>query len=106
MASVQVSEDHCWINYDPNGGREGTVEVTTDNASRRGQAVSADAWDGWLYSGGHAVLCTPKVPSPLTLMLPGSVPTSSFDAALQHWKEHSTFGSAQPLHEKAFTVIK
>ena len=79
MASVQVSEDHCWINYDPNGGREGTVEVTTDNASRRGQAVSADAWDGWLYSGGHAVLCTPKVPSPLTLMLPGSVPTSSFD---------------------------
>ena len=57
----QVSEDHCWINVDPEGSRDGTVEITTDTAAKRGQVVSADAWSGWLYTGGHAVLCSPKV---------------------------------------------
>ena len=60
-AALQVSEDHCWINFDPDGGRGGTVEVTTDTAAKRGQAVGEEAWQGWLYTGGHAVLCSPKV---------------------------------------------
>ena len=59
--TVQVSEDHCWINYDSNGAREGSVEVTTDTAAKRGLAVSEDRWQGWLYTGGCAVLCTQKV---------------------------------------------
>lgn len=58
---LQVSEDHCWVNLDPEGGREGSVEVTTDTASKRGKAVSEASWRGWLYTGGHAVLCCPQV---------------------------------------------
>ncbi|KAL0027912.1 hypothetical protein WJX79_002394 [Trebouxia sp. C0005] len=54
----QVSEDHCWLNCDPGGGREGTIEVTTDSAVKRALPVDAAAWQGWLYSGGHAPLCS------------------------------------------------
>ena len=55
---MQVSEDHCWISMGP--GREGAIEVTTDTAAKRGLAPSAEAWAGWLYNGGHAVLCSPQ----------------------------------------------
>jgi len=58
---LQVSEDHCWVNYDPKGAREGSVEVTTDTAAKRGLAVSEERWQGWLYTGGHAVLCSPRM---------------------------------------------
>ncbi len=57
----QVSEDHCWLNCDPGGGREGTIEVTTDSAAKRALPVDAAAWQGWLYSGGHAPLCSHQV---------------------------------------------
>ena len=57
---LQVSEDHCWINYNADGDREGSVEVTTDSAATRGRVVAGSAWQGWLYTGGHAVLCSPK----------------------------------------------
>ena len=57
----QVSEDHCWINISAEGSREGSVEVTTDAAATRGREVSEAAWKGWLYTGGHAVLCSDKV---------------------------------------------
>lgn len=43
------------------GGRESSVEVTTDTAAKRGLAPSEEAWKDWLYNGGNAVLCTPKV---------------------------------------------
>lgn len=49
------------MNYDPKGAREGSVEVTTDTAAKRGLAVSEERWQGWLYTGGHAVLCSPRV---------------------------------------------
>ncbi len=58
---LQVSEDHCWVNYDAKGAREGSVEVTTDTAAKRGLAVSAERWQSWLYTGGHAALCSPQV---------------------------------------------
>lgn len=61
-----MSEDHCFINLDPGGTREGSVEVTTDTAARRGQVVAPEAWGGWLYNGGHAVLCDPHVRGPVT----------------------------------------
>ena len=38
------------------------MEVTTDTAAKRGLAPSEDAWRGWLYSGGTAVVCSPQVP--------------------------------------------
>ncbi len=41
--------------------RNESVEVTTDTAAKRGLAPSEEAWRGWLYNGGHAVSCTPKV---------------------------------------------
>ena len=40
--------------------REDAIEVTTDTAAKRGLAPSAEAWAGWLYNGGHAVLCSPE----------------------------------------------
>jgi hypothetical protein len=49
------------VNFDASGAREGTIEVTTDTAAKRGLAVSEDRWQSWLYSGGHAVLCSSKV---------------------------------------------
>lgn len=58
---VQVSEDHCWLTTDPAAGREGTIEVTTDSAAKRALPVDAAAWQGWLYSGGHAPVCSHKV---------------------------------------------
>mmetsp|Transcript_3189 Transcript_3189/g.7903 ORF Transcript_3189/g.7903 Transcript_3189/m.7903 type:complete len:524 (-) Transcript_3189:184-1755(-) len=54
---MQVSEDHCWITLSPEGAREDSVEITTDNKARRGAAVEQAAWDGWLYNGGGAVVC-------------------------------------------------
>ena len=60
---IQVSEDHCWVNFSPDGSREGSVEVTTDAAASRGKVVSEAAWQGWLYTGGHAVLCSNKASS-------------------------------------------
>lgn len=56
---MQVSEDHCWLQLGPLASRESSVEVTTDSAAKRGLPVAADAWRGWLYTGGRAVLCTP-----------------------------------------------
>ena len=46
---------------DAEGRREGTIEVTTDNTAKRALPVEAAAWQGWLYSGGHAPLCSPQV---------------------------------------------
>ena len=37
------------------------VEITTDTAAKRGLAPSEDAWQGWLYLGGHATVCSHKV---------------------------------------------
>ncbi len=34
--------------------------MTTDTAAKRGLAPSAEAWAGWLYNGGHAVMCSPQ----------------------------------------------
>lgn len=59
----QVSEDHCWLSLDGSGARAAAVEVTTDTAAKRGLAPSDDAWRGWLYSGGSAVVCSPQVAS-------------------------------------------
>ena len=61
-ARPQVSEDHCWLSLDGSGARGAAVEVTTDTAAKRGLAPSEDAWRGWLYSGGNAVVCSPQVP--------------------------------------------
>ena len=61
---MQVSEDHCWLNTDPEGGRGGTIEVTTDGAAKRALPVDAAAWQGWLYSGGHAPVCSHQVINP------------------------------------------
>ena len=74
--SMQVSEDHCWLNTDPEGGREGTIEVTTDSVAKRALPVDAAAWQGWLYSGGHAPVCSHKVaqPPPPPSRLPSSSP--------------------------------
>ena len=59
---AQVSEDHCFINLDAEAAcREETVECTTDTAAKRGLAVSLEAWQGWLYCGGRATLCSPQV---------------------------------------------
>ena len=58
-ARMQISEDHCWLNLGASGGRETSVEVTTDTPAKRGLPVAPDAWTGWLYTGGHAVLVTP-----------------------------------------------
>lgn len=58
-ARMQISEDHCWIQLSNRSDRETTVEVTTDTAAKRGLPVSREAWEGWLYTGGHAVLCSP-----------------------------------------------
>ena len=68
---VQVSEDHCWIVLDPEGGREASVEVTTDNAPKRGLPAGEAAWQGWLYSGGHATLCSQQVRLGLICSLQG-----------------------------------
>lgn len=57
----QVSEDHCWLSLDGSGTRGAAVEVTTDTAAKRGLAPSEAAWAGWLYSGGHATVCSQKV---------------------------------------------
>jgi hypothetical protein len=59
MVRMQVSEDHCWVQLAADGGRLTSVEVTTDTPAKRGLPVAADAWSGWLYCGGKAVLCTP-----------------------------------------------
>ena len=71
---MQVSEDHCWINYCPEGSREGSIEVTTDSAAKRGKVVDEAAWQGWLYTGGEAVLCSPKATNfPFQLLLLGNM---------------------------------
>ncbi|KAK9861542.1 hypothetical protein WJX84_007248 [Apatococcus fuscideae] len=57
----QVSEDHCWLTLAESGEREASIEITTDAADKRGLPVDAAAWDGWLYSGGHATVCTPQM---------------------------------------------
>lgn len=57
---MQVSEDHCFLNLDRGGSREGSVEVTTDTAAKRAKPAEHDAWAGWLYNGGHALLCRPR----------------------------------------------
>lgn len=57
--TMQVSEDHCWLQTATPPIREASVEVTTDTAAKRGFPVAADAWRGWLYTGGAAVHCTP-----------------------------------------------
>eukprot|EP00803_Ostreobium_quekettii_P004130 evm.model.scf_1618.2 EVM.evm.TU.scf_1618.2 scf_1618:7747-16451(-) len=57
---MQICEDHCLLNLSPFGDREGSVEVSTDNKHKRGAAVEGDAWSGWLYNGGHPVVCTPQ----------------------------------------------
>lgn len=57
-STPQISEDHCWLQLG-HGQRETTVEVTTDTAAKRGLPVAPDAWRGWLYTGGRAVLCSP-----------------------------------------------
>ena len=58
---MQVSEDHCWIHLGSDGQRKGSVEVTTDTAAKRGLAAGEKEWSGWLYTGGHGVLCSPQV---------------------------------------------
>ncbi len=81
----QVSEDHCWLNTDPEAGREGTIEVTTDSAAKRALPVDAAAWQGWLYSGGHAPLCSHQV---LSLSM-----TIYFGMS----KQHNSLSSVGPL---------
>ena len=73
----QVSEDHCWLNMSADGRREGTCEITTDNVPKRALAVEAAAWEGWLYSGGHAVLCSPQVRLLVALQLVNPMAVSS-----------------------------
>jgi hypothetical protein len=55
----QVSEDHCFLNLEQDGRWEGSVEVTQDR-HKRGQQAEAHAWQGWLYGGGRALLCSPQ----------------------------------------------
>jgi len=77
--------DHCWLNTDPEAGREGTIEVTTDSAAKRALPVDAAAWQGWLYSGGHAPLCSHQV---LSLSM-----TIYFGMS----KQHNSLSSVGPL---------
>lgn len=49
------------------GTREASIEVTTDQKAKRGQVVSEQAWSSWLYSGGHATLCSPQVQLPMDI---------------------------------------
>ena len=59
-ATLQVSEDHGWVQLAPEGGREGAVEVTTADKAKRGQAPTPAAWAGWIYAHGRGVLCSPR----------------------------------------------
>lgn len=65
---MAISEDHCWLQLGPGPGpreggagaqpsRELSVEVTTDTPAKRGLPATEEAWAGWLYNGGRAVLC-------------------------------------------------
>lgn len=72
MACTQVSEDHCWLTLAEDGSREASVEVTTDTTAKRGLAADAAAWDGWLYNGGHATVCSPQVACFLKAQAAGS----------------------------------
>lgn len=42
------------------------MEVTTTNPDKRGLPVDPEDWKGWLYQGGHAVLCDAHVSSSFT----------------------------------------
>jgi len=55
---IQVSEDHCWLTLSDKGWREESVEISTASKAKRASVVEAQAWDGWLYSGGHATVCS------------------------------------------------
>ena len=64
--------------------RNESVEVTTDTAAKRGLAPSEEAWRGWLYNGGHAVSCTPKVCCLMTCKLLESLPRNKMNSFARH----------------------
>ena len=53
---VQVAEDHCWISLDGSAQRTSAAEVATEKG--QGEPPTEDSWEGWLYSAGHATVCT------------------------------------------------
>jgi len=55
---MQISEDHCFLQLDAQGSREGSIEITADNPEKRGLPAQEKLWLGWLYCGGKAVLCS------------------------------------------------
>lgn len=55
---VQVAEDHCWISLDGQGIRESAAEVATEKG--QGEPPTEGDWTGWLYSAGHATVCTDR----------------------------------------------
>lgn len=54
-----MGEDHCWVSVTGSAERSSMAEVATMAAEQQGQPPSEQDWCGWLYNGGHAVLCTP-----------------------------------------------
>lgn len=57
-SGVQVAEDHCWISLDGSGQRISAAEVATEKG--QGEPPTEDSWNGWLYSAGHATVCTER----------------------------------------------
>ena len=91
----------------PEGGREASVEVTTDNAPKRGLEVEAKHWEGWLYSGGHAMLCSQQVGDQLGTnisCLPEAVHSDDPGRQQQHTLQGVTGGVAQSLARDASSV--
>lgn len=80
---MSISEDHAFLQLDPAGGREGSVEVTADSAAKRGIQADEALWRGWLYSGGKALVCsrqqavTAAVTSINPLIVAGKKPANS-----------------------------
>lgn len=55
-SGMQVAEDHCWISLDGSAERTSAAEVATEKG--QGEPPAEDSWKGWLYSAGHATVCT------------------------------------------------
>ena len=54
----QVSEDHCWLTLDGTGARETAAEVAAERPQAQGEPPALSAWSTWLYTCGHATVCT------------------------------------------------
>ena len=53
-----ITEDHCLLFVDKRAERESSVEVTSEAKEKRGKEADEVHWAGWLYCGGHPVICS------------------------------------------------